>query len=630
MKSNGKDRLWRLLGLCVVLVGLAACSSDDADGYASQPVRLVDMQLTVSLPQRIIGEPDKGSTTTRMHADIVQQSQDVAGFRGLEALTILCYDRQPQADTRQLDNFISLPDVLPNSLLGTTKTNHSVYQLSAPVGTTYMTVYGRAINGTAGRTPVTVADRMHYGILEVSGLQSSDYHSNDDIRFTPVQICPSTDALGNSSAGQALLALLNDLLNITGPEEAPHNLWSTTTNALMKSAYQAMTALRTSSSYHVESMLNRVYAKLSMVHADEPGGRLAAILCQAIDNYCNQISVDGEKSLQLKAQYQGFPADLHLPSGAARIEWDASQQRYKYPDIQAYGKELNVPALSAYVYPANLQYQIISPIMASDTLKSDDYLKCGTWKEVLDSLYKYSNTAIQDSTRSVAIVNQLHYGVGRLDSRVIMEAGIYYDAYGKAVDVSNGFTLKGYIIGGQHAVDYDFKPLTATPEYFIYDTDLNGGQPVIKPNDLWTPYNYTLGLETVSNQATYMALELVNNCDDFQGADGVIVHGATFYLVASLAPQSGSNYQYGVLDQIFRKDYATKANLSILKGWPDKDGDGVPDPDLDDKGNPKPIQGLATASYGLPNLESDVHMVNFGMSVNLNWERGFVFNDIVL
>ena len=46
-----------------------------------------------------------------------------------------------------------------------------------------------------------------------------------------------------------------------------------------------------------------------------------------------------------------------------------------------------------------------------------------------------------------------------------------YDAKGKLVNVTNGFTLKGYIIGGQREVDYNFQPVEGSPRYAIYDTE---------------------------------------------------------------------------------------------------------------------------------------------------------------
>ena len=98
-----------------------------------------------------------------------------------------------------------------------------------------------------------------------------------------------------------------------------------------------------------------------------------------------------------------------------------------------------------------------------------------------------------------------------------------------------------------------------------------------------------------------MALELVNDGDNFWGADGVIGHGATFYLVAELDPTGGSNYSTS-LNQIFSRDHATQVNLTITS--------------------------LATATYGLPDLDIPHPLV--GVSVNLVWEDGLWYEEIEL
>lgn len=610
--------------LLAVMTLLTACSKDDDDNAPAATTRVVGAQLAFSLPQTIVGEPKKD---TRMTANVVQLAEDVASFRGMEDFRLLCFSTKPLGNSQMTGAIIDLPAMTPTSLLGPMHTNHATYRIEIPVGTTHIAAYARAINDSKGTTANSYTERMHYGIVDVLGLHEDEYQGNDAIRFKPVAICPTEDQLDNSSAGRALLNLLNDLLNTTSPEAAPNNQWATASDYVLQQAYQAMTALTTSSSFNVEALLNKVYLYLGNVNADAPGGQLAAQLRKTIEDCCDSHQDDGtgRTTLKLKSRFQGFPADLGLPSGAARIVWNESQHRYDYPDQQAYGKEMNVPSVTDYVYPASLYYNTLSPIMASDSLCSEEYVNYDTWQQVIDDLYSDAQPAVRDSTRSVAMVKQLQYAVGRLDSHVIMESGTYYDALGKSVDVTKGFTLKGIIIGGQRETDYDFHPVAGTKEYYIYDTDLNGGQKAVKPNDAWTSYNYTLGMETLPDQQTYLALELVNNGPDFQGADGVIVSGATFYLVASLNPKEGSNYSSGVMDQIFRKDYTTKVNLGILKGWADKDGDGKPDPDLDEHGSPKPPQGLATATYGLPELSLE-NRLEMGFSIDLSWNRGVVFN----
>lgn len=616
------------LALCMLFTLVACSDHDDEDG---QEVPTVNTVLTFSLPQTIVAaeKSDDEAATTRMKPDVVQKGEDVASFRGLDDIRILCFNGYPTATGRKRGNILYLPAMKVSDLTQPGLSNYKLYtDVQVPMGTTHFAFYARAIDAQSGQPSYTHEERRHYGILEPDMPGGNDV-ANDDIRFRPVQICTSPEQLGGSNKGQALLHLLNDLLNITGPEAAPDDRWATATHTALRESYQALTALKTSSSFNVETMLTSIYKTLQTVSADEPGSKLAALIIQTIEDRCAALPDEHHDRLTLIDEYQGFPADLNLPSGMARIIWDATQSRFDFPNVREYGKGFDIPSPDDYVYPASLYYHVISDIVASDEEEAPDYEAYTSWNDIINNVYAGAPKEVRETSRSVGMVKQLQYAVGRIDARVMMEELTLYDAYGRPVDVSKGFTLKGYLVGGQHEVDYDFKPVSNTPEYAIYDTDLAAGQESVKPYR-WTNYNHILGLETPSDQNVYIALELVNDGDDFQGADGRIVHGATFYLVANMIPSTGENYDATNLNQIFRKDYVTKVNLGILRGWPDKDGDNVPDPDLDDEGHPKPLTGLATATYGLPNMLIDDTPPSFGLSVNLTWQLGIVYIDVPL
>ena len=301
--------------------------------------------------------------------------------------------------------------------------------------------------------------------------------------------------------------------------------------------------------------------------------------------------------------------------------------------MQAYGKQLDIASMNDYCYPMNLQYQVLSDILASDTEVAMPAIEGGStlseqWQELIDDLYSGASTMVEKNTKSVAMKQQVNYAVGKLALKTrIASTDNMYDAKGKLVNVTNGFTLKGYIIGGQREVDYNFQPVAGSKEFAIYDTDLNGGPQEVKRH-VFTKENFVLGLGTSADKDIQVALELVNNGDDFQGADGVIVHGATFYLVANLIPKEGQNYTSGSIDQVFSRDKATTVALTIEGGYPDTDGDGEPDPDKDEYGRVRPLKGLATATYGLPNLE--IPKPTVGLSVNLSWEDGLWYEEIIL
>ena len=63
---------------------------------------------------------------------------------------------------------------------------------------------------------------------------------------------------------------------------------------------------------------------------------------------------------------------------------------------------------------------------------------------MLDKAYTDATKTVEPTTQSVAMVKQVEYAVGRMALRARISIGTIYDAKGKAVNVSNGFTLKVY------------------------------------------------------------------------------------------------------------------------------------------------------------------------------------------
>lgn len=609
-----------MMAVLISLV-LQGCSKEDAGGI-DDSVETVNVRFVFSmLPQQT------KKAKTRMSSDVVQQT---GMDRGIDDARMLCYKGYPTASSTKIGEMIEFKnhedDIISSD---TTSSEVSEFrQVGVPVGTTHFGFYG-----TASGYSITHEDRMKYGVIEVEGLSRTSYHGNSGIRFKPVQICKSEADFGGSTAGAKLLALLNELMTVTSNEAAPNDRWETANDIYLSDSYKSIIELKTLSSHHVALMLAAVNKVVSHTPEGSPGRQLADAIKTKIASVCATAPTETSMTADLKEEYLGFPADIHLPVGAARITWDATQKKFIVPDVQAYGKQFDILSLNDYCYPMNLQYQVLSDIVASDSIvsmptSSEETALSEKWKNLIDSLYKGASTVVQQSTQSVAMKQQVNYAVGKLALKTrIATSDNMYDAKGKLVDVSNGFTLKGYIIGGQREVDYNFQPVAGSKEYAIYDTDLNGGAQQVKRH-YFTEENFILGLGTSSDKDIQIALELVNNGNDFQGADGVIMHGATFYLVANLAPKEGQNYISGSIDQVFCRDKATTVALTIEGGYPDTDGDGKPDPGLDDYGRVKPLKGLATATYGMPRL--DVPKPTLGLSVNLSWGDGLWFDDVIL
>ena len=611
--------------ISLMLQGCAKESS--SEGGDDAKVEIVNVRFAFSMiPQR------SQKATTRMDSAIVNPT---ALENGLEDARMLCFNSMPTSSSKKIGEMIEFKnledEIISSDTISGENTGTEVSefrQVGVPVGTSHFGFYGNAPGATS-----THEDRMKNGIIEVVGLSKSTYQGNSGIRFKPVQICSSVADFGGSAAGAKLLALLNELMAVTSTEAAPNDRWETVEDMYLNEAYQRMIELKTLSSQHVALMLAKVYMVVSQTPEGEPGRQLADAIKAKIASVCATAPTPKSLMVDLKKEYQDFPNDIHLPMGAARIAWDDTQKKFFVPPVQAYGKQMDIMSMNDYCYPMNLQYQVLSDIVASNTEVVLPVIEEGStlpdqWQKLIDELYSGASKVVQPNTKSVAMKQQVNYAVGKLALKTrIATSDNMYDAKGKLVDVSKGFTLKGYIIGGQREVDYNFQPVEGSPEYAIYDIGLNGGPQHVQRH-YYTEENFVLGLGTSPDKIIQVALELVNDGDDFQGADGVIVHGATFYLVANLSPKEGQNYTSGSIDQVFCRDRATTVTLTIEGGYPDTDGDGKPDPGLDEYGRVRPLKGLATATYGLPRL--DIPKPTIGLSVNLSWEEGLWYDDIIL
>jgi len=684
-----KEHNWWLMSIVATMITIVACSDkDDEISGSTADSPSVCVQLALSMPDAIVGAPD--SMTTRQGADVVQLDEDLAAFRGLDNVTFLAFKSVPDATMTPLAMISNLSAIVPSELNDVPETNYYVYnEVMLPEDTKQLLGYAKAIDRQANEALTTHADWHHYGSLLAQGLTTEEGRVLDDIRFDLRSINTNSESCAGSVVGQRLLQLLTTLAEAQCNAPAPDDRWSTS-RGYISTLYNQFISLRTSSSLAVQAMLSQLYVSLSDINSLSSGYALAQHLRTLIANACATTPAADSKKLTLADDYQGYPADVNLPEGAARCVWDGKT----FIDAnQAYGKGLSVERTDNYVYPAALWYFANTPIVASDSVESGQYADETSWSRVITKLYEGAANKVTKSTRSVAMVNQLQYAVGRIDTRVKMKKGSFYDAAGKQVDVTKGFTLKGMLFGGQRQADYRFRPVVTAPAYTLYDTSLTGDY-ILRPG-VTTGVNYTLGLETPSNVTTYMALELVNNGEDFLGADGTIPAGGTFYLVAELDPQSATNYKGGSLDCVFKQDYATKLMVTILNGYADLNGDGKPDrddngdgiPDVylkDDNGLPTGVdtnndgqpddydidgdgltdkivtdptgvpawdtdgdgvgdlpiptdsdgsypdtpsgnEGLATATYGLPAI-SDFKYRELGLSVDLSWKKGIVFN----
>ena len=278
---------------------------------------------------------------------------------------------------------------------------------------------------------------------------------------------------------------------------------------------------------------------------------------------------------------------------------------------------MDVTSLESYVYPACLYYWGKSGILTSEESKQslfkatkDDNTTARLWSDIANTTNFTNGNAITSRTRSVVLTEPVQYAVGRLDISVsasgttLSDKGISVNAH--HVDVSK-LKLTGILIGGQKAVNWKFEPISSSAESTIYDNievsnAAAGGLALQTNHD--NVLNHTLVLESTGKEGNIednvkVALEFVNNDQDFIGATGIVPKGTKFYLVGELNAGNVASTEYNKTGgKVFKQDFITRAKFSIAS--------------------------LQTAINTIPDLRNP--QVELGLSVDLSWKTGIVFD----
>ena len=363
-----------------------------------------------------------------------------------------------------------------------------------------------------------------------------------------------------------------------------------------------------------------------------------------------------------------FPAIFKVPYGAAVLQYDITTNTYSYRnDIPTYsmsGTPGGTFNIMQYRYPAELCYFGNSPIrVTSDAHVTADYpdgvanwVDDASWAAGAtgaNSLAWTKNGHVLSSTRSVAMQDNINYGTALFKTTVRYgvatlkdnNAAIQHDRTGATeedaeISASAGaFTWTGLLIGGQEETvgwNYIAKANTPTFSSFVYDSAIpNTAIPAYTAGGAKSDPNYTLlwdnwnpANKDAKQNVVYVALEFVNNTGkDFWGMNNLIRNGATFYITGKLDPDEGrstTDRSDGVTwpttgyamppyaadgstiqqRRVFIQDYLTEANFVLGE------------------------DSLKYALVAVPDLRST--QLSLGLSVDLTWSAGLVFDDIVL
>jgi len=602
-------------------VGFSSCSSSSDEVVGNNPSynseqSSVKTQFTISFSKNV--------ASTRQSEGIVQAKASTP-FRGMDNIVLLPFgvagavNTDPIGSTlTKLGKAIELKNIiypsqfedLTNSIPASTLTDESnsnsvLYNdVTIPVGTGSFLFYGKAIDGGVG------TNNFLNGYLKMEGNQPGT------ITFTPLQTYPSSTTA--STVGEALATYISNIAKAEhwaecGTEANKTQSWY---NLGLSDLYTKFTSMKAGSSRTVQAAVQDLYSTIKD-NTDAVSTAIIAAITDADYVSSSEGGVLTFKAVIGNSEDTYFPGDKDLPDGAALLSYNSGTKTFTQV-TNGSGNTGQVTAKYAdYVYPASLYYYCNSGIKTSNSSQATAYNGSDSWATI-SGKYK-DGTSVSTSTRSVAILDPIQYGVGRLEACVKLgDATTLYDKNGDAYNVipNKGFTVTGILIGGQKQVVYNFTPTTDTdaPSYTIYDniTKSNGTINVYKTTA--SDPNYTLALETEADVAVYVAVELLNNGADFQGKDGVVPAGCKFYLVAQLDPSKGSGYVSETMDQVFKQDHKTIVNFTIPKGYAK----------TEDEFNPETPVGLGRAYNTIPDLRTP--KLELGLSVDLTWETGIEFD----
>ena len=415
--------------------------------------------------------------------------------------------------------------------------------------------------------------------------------------------------------------------------------------------------------------LYSVTSKVATATPTSPYEELAKHVAQAINSQITTyftssetVSINGYKGLDLIKTAMGtdwdsnwnavtdeeladFPVvNFTLPEGAAQLEYVSASNtfRHKHPGTSLLdkGEETNP---SAYMFPAELMYYCNSDVRTSNKEKtsSDGYPNgVANWDDNTKWDSDWNGTSVTSSTRATAMTKNVNYGVAMMKTTVQIKEGVAALEDNRAAlnpgETNKSFTpanidfsWTGVIVGGQPAsVDWQFLP-AASFDKLVYDNRVVGevsGTAVPKTAGSASAPNYTILFDNYTSGTTQekvrVALQFVNNGDDFWGRDNLIRKGQTFYLVAELDPSGktvswDSHYQIPPLNasgvstqtpRIFIQDYMTTVNFKFVA----------------DNTGTEHTSSLQNAYVTIPDLRSS--QLSFGLSVDLDWRSGMTFD----
>jgi len=605
---------------------------------------------------------------TRMSTETTQEN---GIFRGMQDIFLIPLKEVPTASTVFPFKNINLT-ALEKTEISSTQSSKIYQDVNIGVGTNNFLFYGEA---TA--TNITgKADKFANGILTKSLTTSTmnTFTTPSEITFDLNSVYNATaEGTEFTAAQNFLLGILNGVANVSFTKSGAGSAtnWKNITVASDGLEYQGLVDLyaeytktaRNGSGPNVLKTMQALYNNVHWIKEKATSADVKA-LCDAImakvaesftpthdqtthDSGTNSSSPDFKPEcytlayISTETKYTDFPKNTFaLPYGAAELTCTGTAATpFAYnatpvgPGTTSGGANLNVADLC---FPASLQYFCNTPAKANNKNVETWATTTADW-DAFDSNWSTANgwgETVLSTTRSIALRNNINYGVAQLKATVkcsdanvdgtthyLMDNSSARDGDGgtaediKVTIPSDGFTVTGILVGGQpQQVDWQFLPSAGTARSrIIYDNVLNGT--IAAKAGAAEGVNYTLVLDNYNSteqEKVNVAVEFVNNSGkDFWGYNGLIPAGSTFYMIGQLDPTSKTTanmvdpfpttpYRYPATGnlRVFMQDYTTTANFTITD--------------------------LKRAYSTIPDLR--VAKLELGLSVDLVWSKGVTYD----
>ena len=626
-------------------VGFTACSSsddvtEDINPNYNPETNAVKTEFVINVTQP--GE------RTRMTA----ANAGAGAFQGLNDMYLLCFSDAPGTSTAiATGHELSLAGYPSASLTGTepnqvTDNSSKWYTLYIPTATRNFLFYAKTVSGTpsapatTGKLNYTVSGQTSVGSIGFSLSPIASAMTTDETTLLGY-LNPIVAAKDGTDASKTWVSTVAK--RDASDSESPH--YKALADAYQQFISTSTAGVRQGSARAILSTITDLHASVKTVSNTETGDPklIADAVLAAIETNFNIDGTSGEasfKSTTLPETTTAYPQNL--PDGSAILTFNTSSKEFEYTNNGTIGAATIATAMNKFTYPSELTYYCNSALRATSSNVTTSTLPTTSVAWLTDGNWTgWTQTAVDASTRAVAMKENVTYGAAQLYSTISSGVSTFTDnAYNvthndgisgndidnQSIDLSGAsdyLKVTGIIVGGQpEAVGFDYLPTTSTTYgYAIYDkVDAAGsaaGTLIVGNGTTPSATYYTLALDNYSTAATQstvnVAVEFVAS-KDFFGKDGLIKAGQSFYLLGALDPTSFAenaidwtkHVSFKSTDtgynknRVFIRDAKTTATFTLS------------------------ATSLQNAYSTIPDLRS-TQMV-FGLSVDLAWKPGLSFN----